>query len=397
VIPSFGFSTDKKATCCIKCRKDGMISLLNDLCPCGKTAAFGFKADKKPSFCLKCKKPGMENIVTKKCKCGKAIPTFGFAAEKRATCCSSCKTQAMVNITAKKCNCGKAQPVFGLSTDRAASCCAACKTELMVNIKDAMCFCGKAQPVFALKTHKKATPCAKCKTEDMINIKAKMCKCGKSQPVFGLNTDQKATCCVSCKTDQMVDIQSKKCRGLINYDGKGDIKCPYEYRAKKKYSYYCTKCFEHNFPDDPRTSLIRAKTEENIVREYLAENYKDFIHDKALWTDQKDCTCRRRIDFRSLIGNTLLCIEVDENQHKYYDESDTNIRYDELMLTQGAKMIFIRFNPHVYIDSHGKCKNPEMTTRLKLLKLTIDEQVERINAEENDELLEIVPLFFDEC
>ena len=69
----------------------------------------------------------------------------------------------------------------------------------------------------------------------MVNVKAKMCKCGKAQPNFGLKTDAKATCCVNCKTDQMVDIQSKKCRGLINYDGKGDIECPYDYRAKKKY------------------------------------------------------------------------------------------------------------------------------------------------------------------
>ena len=397
VIPSFGFSTDKKATCCIKCRKDGMISLLNDLCLCGKTAAFGFKDDKKPSFCLKCKKPGMENIVTKKCKCGKAIPTFGFTADKRATCCSSCKTEGMVNIIAKRCKCGKAQPVFGMKEDKKATCCTLCKSGDMVDILSKKCVCGKAQPSFGNKGDTTASCCISCKKDHMVNVKAKMCKCGKAQPNFGLKTDAKATCCVNCKTDQMVDIQSKKCRGLINYDGKGDIECPYDYRAKKKYSYYCTKCFEHNFPDDPRTSLIRARTEENIVREYLSEHYKEFIHNRALWTNQKDCTCRRRIDFRTLIGNTLLCIEVDENQHKYYDEDDTKVRYDQLMLTQGAKMIFIRFNPHLYIDSHGNRKNPEMTTRLKLLKLTIDEQVERINAEENDELLEIVPLFFDEC
>ena len=397
VIPSFGLPTDTKPTCCVSCKQEGMISHLNTLCPCGKTAVFAFKHDKKPSYCLKCKKPGMENIVTKKCKCGKAIPTFGLISDKRATCCLSCKTESMVNIIAKKCKCGKAQPVFGLKNDRAASCCAACKTELMVNIKDRMCFCGKAHPVFALKSHKRATHCAKCKTEGMINIKAKMCKCGKSQPVFGIKTDLKPTCCVTCKTDQMVDIRSTKCKGLINYDGNGYIECPYDYRAKQKYSYYCTKCFEYNFPDDPRTLLIRTKTEENIVRDFLSENFKEFIHNKALWTDQKDCTCRRRIDFRTLIGNTLLCIEVDENQHKYYNESDTKLRYDQLMLTQGAKMIFIRFNPHLYIDSDGNRKNPEMTTRLKLLKLTIDEQVKRIKEGENTELLEIVLLFFDEC
>lgn len=395
VIPSFGFPNDKKAVCCILCKKDGMISLLNDLCPCGKTAAFGFKGDKKPSYCLKCKKDGMENIVTKKCTCGKAIPSFGLIEDKRATCCISCKTEAMVNIIAKKCKCGKAQPSFGLKHEAKPSCCASCKSEKMINILDKKCGCGKAQPNFGNKGDIIATCCASCKKEGMINIKAKMCKCGKSQPVFGLKTDSKATCCATCKDEQMIDIVSKKCMGLINYEGKGYIECPYESRAKEKYSYYCTKCFEHNFPDDPRTLLIRRKTEETHVKEYLAQNYKDFIHDTVIWTDQKDCTCRRRIDFRCLIGNTLLCVEVDENQHKYYNDIDTIERYDELMLTQGAKMIFIRFNPHIYIDSDGNRKNPLMETRLNVLGKTISKQLERINAEENNELLEVVHLFYD--
>ncbi len=397
VIPSFGFSTDKKPTCCVSCKKEGMISLLNDLCPCGKTAAFGFKDDKNPAYCLKCKKPGMENIVTKKCLCGKAIPSFGLKTDKRASCCASCKIVGMVNIIAKMCKCGKVQPTFGMKTDKKPSCCISCKTDTMVNIKDIMCFCGKAQPVFGLKTDKKATHCVKCKTEAMINIRAKMCKCGNAQPVFGLKTDRVATCCVNCKNNEMVDILSKKCMGLINYEGNGDLKCPYDYRAKKKYSYYCTKCFEYNFPHDPRTALIRARTEENIVREYLAENYSNFIHNTALWTDQKDCTCRRRIDFRTLIGNTLLCIEVDENQHKYYDNNDTDKRYNDIMMRHGSKMIFIRFNPHLYIDSDGNRKNPEMPSRLNVLKSTIDTQINRINNGENTELLEVVLLFFDKC
>ena len=397
VIPSFGFLKDKKALCCALCKKEGMISLLNDLCPCGKTAAFGFKEDKKASFCLICKKEGMENIVTKKCKCGKAIPSFGLTRDKRATCCSLCKTEGMVNIAARKCKCGKAQPSFGLKSDKKATSCAACKTDQMVNILDKKCACGKSQPVFGNKGDTIATCCASCKAEDMINIKAKMCKCGKSQPVFGNKTDPKPSCCVVCKDPYMVDIRSKKCRGLLNYEGKGSMECPYDYRAKEKYSYFCTKCFEHNFPDDPRTLLIRRKTEETLVKEYLAHNYKDFIHDTVIWTDQTDCTCRRRIDFRCLIGNTLLCIEVDENQHKYYDEEDTIERYDEIMLAQGAKMIFIRFNPHIYIDSDGNRKNPLPETRLKILGETISAQVERIVIEENEELLEIVTLFYDVC
>jgi len=394
-IPTFGFKGEKEIAC-IKCKKDGMINLVSIMCPCGKSAAFGMKGDKKPSFCLKCKKEGMENIITKKCKCSKAIPVFGLKGDKKPTCCSACKTPEMINIAHIMCKCGKSQPTLGFKGDKVATCCKACKEDNMVNIKDKKCKCNKSQPTFGLKDDKKATCCALCKTEGMVNIKAKMCTCGKSQPVFGLRTDKKATCCATCKKEEMIDILSQKCRGLINYLGKGNFDCPYESRCKAKYSNYCTKCFEHNFPDDPRTAMIHKKTQEQAVKEFLAKEFFQFIHDTTLWTGQRDCTCRRRIDFRWLIGNTLLCVEVDERQHKSRDQNDEDLRYDDLMMLHGGKFIFIRYNPDVYIDKNGKRKNPEIATRLASLKTSILHSIQRIQEEKNTELLEIQSLFFDE-
>jgi len=264
----------------------------------------------------------------------------------------------------------------------------------MVNILGKKCPCGK-QPVFGLKGEK-ATACAKCRSNEMINVKAKMCLCGKSQPVFGLRDDKKPTCCVLCKNEKMLDIMSPRCLGLINYQGNGELPCPFEHRAKAKYSHYCTLCFEQNFPDDPRTAMIHKNTHEHKVREFLAKEFQQFIHNTSLWTGQPDCTCRRRIDFRWLIGNTLLCVEVDENQHKYRDKKDELLRYDDLMMLHGGKFIFIRYNPDLYINSEGKRKNPEVSTRLKALKASILEQIERIQDEENDELIEVEMLFYDE-
>ena len=195
---------------------------------------------------------------------------------------------------------------------------------------------------------------------------------------------------------EMIDIVSPKCRGLINYQGRGDLECPYNHRCKAKYSNYCTKCFEENFPDDPRTSLIHKNSHERIIRNYLAKEFPEFIHNTSLWTGQADCTCRRRIDFRWLIGNTLLCIEVDESQHKYRNKQDELLRYDDLMMLHGGKFIFLRFNPDLYIDSHGKRKNPEIITRINDLKESILHSIERIRKEENIELVEVHNLFFDE-
>ena len=401
VCPSYGFPGDEKPTCCFKCKQEGMKDMKNTLCPCGKTAVFGFKTDARPTYCMKCAKEGMENIITKKCKCGKAVPVFGNPTDKKATCCISCKTSEMNNITCKKCKCGKSQPVFGLITDTRATCCKACMSPEMTDIRSKKCKCGKSQPVFGLKGDKKATCCESCRVKDMVNLKAKLCKCGKSQPYFGLPTDKKPTCCASCREPTMKDIVSEKsptrhCKGTFELQEQG-LKCPYNQRGKKKYDYYCTTCFEKNFPQDPRTATIRGRTEEMIVRDFLAKSYPEipFIHNKPLWTGEADCTCRRRIDFRALYGNTLLCIEVDEDQHKYRDQTDEEIRYDDLMMLHGGKFVFIRFNPHLYKDKEGKRRNPSMDTRLSVLKTTIDQQIQRILSDQNTELLEIVNLYFD--
>lgn len=394
-IATFGIKGGKP-TACLKCKKDGFVTVKGRLCPCGKSAAFGMKGDKKPSYCFDCKKDSMENIVTKKCKCSKAVPVFALKGSKKPICCAACRLPEMINVVHRLCLCNKAQPTLGFKEDKSPTCCVSCAKEGMENILDRRCACGKSQPSFGLKDDTKASCCKSCRTSYMVNLKAKMCGCGRAQPVFGLRTDKKPTCCVMCKSSVMIDIMSPKCRGLINYEGKGDLDCPYDNRCKLKYDNFCTKCFEHNFPEDPRTALIRKNSKELKVKEFLSKEFKEFIHDRPLWTGQADCTCRRRIDFRWLIGNTLLCVEVDERQHKDRDQKDEDLRYDDLMMLHGGKFIFIRYNPDVFIDKNGKRKNPEIATRLASLKTSILHSIQRIQEEKNTELLEIQSLFFDE-
>jgi hypothetical protein len=91
----------------------------------------------------------------------------------------------------------------------------------------------------------------------------------------------------------------------------------------------------------------------------------------------------------------MLCIEVDEDQHKYRDQGDEVLRYDDLMMIHGGKFIFIRYNPHLYIDSDGKRKNISKDKRLDKLKEEINKQLLRIYECKNTELLEIIHLFYD--
>jgi hypothetical protein len=165
--------------------------------------------------------------------------------------------------------------------------------------------------------------------------------------------------------------------------------------ANTKYKGYCKSCYQHTFPNDPLTFQMRSKTKEIAVRDYINSNFDGFLHDKPIWTGNCDCTHRRRIDHRKLIGNTLLCIETDENQHKNYDANDEANRYDDLYMVHSGKFIFIRFNPDKYLKK-GKNTNPYLFKRLPILANEIKKQMKRIESDENTELLEIVKLYYDD-
>ena len=156
--------------------------------------------------------------------------------------------------------------------------------------------------------------------------------------------------------------------------------------GSNNYDGYCATCFKQLFPTDERSKVVYIHTKEIYVRNAINEKFEGFIHDKPLYTGHCDCTMRRRIDHRKLIGATLFCVETDENAHKGYDEKDEEIRYDDLYMVHSGKWVFIRFNP----DGKGI----DMVDKLSRLIEEIHNQIERIENEENTELLEIIKLFY---
>ena len=161
---------------------------------------------------------------------------------------------------------------------------------------------------------------------------------------------------------------------------------PDSYSGNKNYDWYCSRCFQQLYPDDSRTTKIRTKSKEILVRDAINDHFEEFIHDKPLYTGNCDCTHRRRIDHRRLIGNTFLAIETDEFGHRYYDKKDEEIRYDDVYMIHSGKWVFIRFNP----DKNGTT----LDYKLEQLIMEIHYQINRIQSDENVELVEIIKLFF---
>ena len=352
---------------------------------CKKRASYAFtygnpdrckqhKGDRKPQYSI--------------CQCGKARPSFNEPGEPKAICCKQCRTETMENVTHKMCKCGKVQPSYNEPGEPKPICCKECKTETMENVTHKMCKCGsKAFPIYNEPGEPKAICCKECKTETMKNVKDKMCKCGKAFPSFNEPGETKPICCMQCKTETMEDVKHKMC------NANNETRC--NTQGNRKYKGYCTHCFRHLFPKDPLTFQIRSKTKEIAVRDFINANFDGWQHDKCLYTGNCDCTHRRRIDHRVLIGNTLLVVETDENQHKSYEKMDEEIRHDDLFMVHGGKWIYIRFNPDKYKSNNGKNKNPEIATRLIELKKEIEKQIKRIKNEENTELIEKKYMYYD--
>jgi hypothetical protein len=387
--PHFNEPTETNGICCYFCKTDTMVDVKSKKCPCGKRPTFNEPTKTIGICCADCKTGTMIDIKHRKCKCGK-IPCYNEPTKTIGICCADCKTSSMVNVIHRKCKCGKI-PCYNEPTKTIGICCADCKTSSMINVVSKKCKCGKF-PGFNEANGKKGICCADCKTSTMINVVNKKCKCGKI-PCYNEPTKTIGICCVSCKTSMMVDVKSKKCIGLI----KNGIKtiCPYNTGGSRKYKNYCAECFRRNFPLDPLTFQIRCKTKEIAVRDFINANFSGFQHDKILETGHCDCTIRRRIDHRKLIGNTLLVIETDENQHKSYDKMDEETRYDDLFMAHSGKWIYIRFNPDKYKDKNGKSKNTMIATRMETLHKEIERQMKRIENEENTELMERIYMYYD--
>ena len=194
--------------------------------------------------------------------------------------------------------------------------------------------------------------------------------------------------CIEPDCDKSASDSTDKCRR----HGGGD-RCPncidwIDSRGGcSKYDGYCATCFKQVFPNDPRSKIVYTHTKEIMVRNHINSNFDGFIHDTPLYTGNCDCTHRRRIDHRKLIGNTILAIETDEFGHRAYDARDEEIRYDDVYMIHSGKWIFIRFNP----DSN--VSKIDISDKLDKLSDTMEDCIARIERDENTELCEIIKLY----
>ena len=336
----------------------------------------------------------MIDVKCRRCEFDKCMirACFNYENEKIARFCYEHKLENMENIKGKKCiyeGC-KTQPVYGYIADNKPIYCSKHKQETMIDVVSKKCEYKECinKPIYNYEGETKSKYCSIHKNENMINVISKKCEYEGCNTIPNYNYTGKtnAVFCFSHKKTDMIDIKHPKCKSEY---------C--QTYSNKIYKGYCCHCYQNLFPDDILTIQMRNKSKEMAVRDFINTKFEGFQHDKPLWYNESacDCTTKRRIDHRKLINGTLLCIETDENQHKGYSKQDEESRYHDLFMAYGGKFVFIRFNPDKYKDENGKSCNPMLFNRLIVLEEEINKHIKRIENDENNELLEVVELYYD--
>ena len=210
--------------------------------------------------------------------------------------------------------------------------------------------------------------------------------------------------CNICNIFRDHKILCKKC------DGSKLCKTPFceSIKSNPKYDGHCFFCYVNLFPDKPNSR--NYKTKERSVTEFIFNTFLQYT-----WTTDKkveDGCSQRRPDLLLDLGYQVIIVEIDETQHKRYEEICENRRTMEISKDLNHRpIIFIRFNPDAYKDSDGKLinscwkinkdglcslnKKSEWSLRLDKLKSSIEFWCDEKNKSEKT--IEVEHLFFDEC
>lgn len=171
----------------------------------------------------------------------------------------------------------------------------------------------------------------------------------------------------ACIKGQSPQILDKKCTNTMCVDRP----------TSSRFKGYCNMCFTTMFPDEPLSFQTKYKTKQQATYHFITAKFDGFTHDMPIYI------CDTRIDYRIIIGDTLLCVS-------------TNFVDIELLPIQKEatdKTILIVFNHDKYINDIGQSVNPMLYMRLPALEDEIARQMERIIAGNNAESFEIIQLF----
>jgi Zinc finger, C2H2 type len=189
-----------------------------------------------------------------------------------------------------------------------------------------------------------------------------------------IHTGEKPFKCEFCEftTRQMSNLRSHQ----RIHTGEKPFTCPFEgCESKFSHKHHLDAHYYYNHTEE---GASERKREEMVVKRFLDEKLPEsYIREMRV-----DYTCLNqpglrnkfsRIDFvlPHLVPNTVILLEVDEGQHKHYDQSCEQARMHDVVasLRLGGTLeniVFVRYNPHGFtVDGKkGKVKRKERLAKL---------------------------------
>ena len=152
------------------------------------------------------------------------------------------------------------------------------------------------------------------------------------------------------------------------------------------------------FPEDELSKTAHLAVKELNCKKFLDDRFPGvFAHNRRLILSERDKSCtphNRRIDFQTEMGNVVVGIEVDENQHKTYDPLDEEKRIMQIYENADRNLVFIRFNPDKYREG-GKWKRTPIQTRYIKLAEKIEEIFHQAKNDEFQDWFTEIRMYFD--
>lgn len=447
--PSFNFPNQKPPLYCSEHAPPGMINIEIQRCAyldCPDEARYNHFGEKKRLFCVKHKEKGMTTLF--KGGCGyKDCPRRGsFISEedKNIKFCKKHSKEGMVstNIKCIEPGCTK-QPTYGLLGDKKASYCSGHAPKGMIDVKHKICSECSERAYFNYVGQKIPLLCNTHKKDDMINVHSKKCKepgCTK-QPIYNFPSEGLKIYCSTHALEGMIFLDSKKCKtkgckedatfGIsgakahwcekhrtseminIELENKCSIKdCEKEYENIFENNKFCND----HLPKDDKHLLYQKRIckycdireesdyickecqrngrrkEWSIVRHIKRSIDKiPFLHDSSSMFE--GCS-KRRPDIFFELPRHYVIIEIDENQHKSYDDSCECSRINEIInaLATDKAVTFIRYNPDS-VRNNKKLLNFTQSEKIDLLMKTINEELVKDHENFN---VNIIQLYYDD-
>lgn len=381
---------------------DGMADLCHDTClgtdenedSCTSRPNYGFPGG-KAEYCSKHKLEGMKDIVSKRCSYASCDvrPSFNFEGLKPEFCLKH-KSSNMVRVTGSICEVEgcKIRARYNYETETGPKRCTAHILDGMINFCEDQCDECEKRAYYAASLQDDPIKCKNHKLKNMVKVlhkerpKCEKCHLGAS---YG-SLFQKKNHCFGHKLSNEFKINNPICvmegckeKAYFTDDGSSyprrcethalnnDVNivespckmCGLTYLLNEKTG-LCDTC------NDVEVKKIH-KVKENETLHYLQSNgviftIKDSIPEYACNTYRPDAV----IDLTYFI----LILEIDEFQHKSYQEDCEKIRMMSLHQDYGGiPVVFIRYNPDSYKirleDGTKKIINPSNSRLSDLLGL----------------------------